>query len=764
MFTSNTLTRVFCVFVSYSGNVLPLSSAFVCMTLSGLFILSASVFIKHLSSVAMQAPIISDLISVLPQGWQRLETTQAYLIYTAWLCAWLLQARCIKLCFPLLFETEFINNGKLWLSWSLFFKNRTKHGFKIAGMPVGIDELKTSILVTGVTGSSKTAGVLMPALAQLLSTYNKEIFDSNHDDTYQKLGAFIPEVKGDLVDGCIYLAHMAGRVVSRDIIIVSPACQIPVVRFLDEKSNYWYVSARGGSGSSDAAELLPYISYEHVDLNYSSSISSAIFETKSDFDAVSDVLGSVIITMGSLKPRFIGWRWRGNKLIRVSHTIRWNQAELLNDNCDKPILAEAPKTLKINGLIFIDNQVHYNLVDPRLPPAEAAERLARLAVMAKAHTNKGDNDYFYEQGKKLVTACITLHRALRKTPCTATDIVKLITYEGVLDTSLLELENILSLESTIESRSRIPLEALLAYFRNEWLHMLSDVKTATIIISTISSTFDIFLHDPNLSETFCQPSTFSFEDIIQKGKIICLVPGDKYEQLGRVLGTACKLDFQSTMLSRTSRPELNSNRLVVYFADECHKYVIGGSSTSGDPYFMNLSRSNNIVNICATQSYAWLVDVLGRDTANVYISAFGVQFWLQQTDPETCKRAADICGTVIQKDLVEDQNLDLAGFWSVLESGKELVLNHHTKSRKIERYSSEEFAQLDVGDIVAYNKGRKGKIAKVMRGVAKYHFCTQKPDGVTEVRNRVREYYRELIENKTYEQGKAEQWSRLISS
>ena len=152
------------------------------------------------------------------------------------------------------------------------------------------------------------------------------------------------------------------------------------------------------------------------------------------------------------------------------------------------------------------------------------------------------------------------------------------------------------------------------------------------------------------------------------------------------------------MLARTSRPELNCNRLALYFADECHKYAIGGATTAGDPYFMNLSRSNNVVNICATQSYAWLVDVLGRDTANVYISAFGVQFWLQQTDPETCKRAAEICGTVIQEDLQE------------------------------------------------------------------YHFCTAKPDGINAVRCRVREYYREILENITHERGEAETWSSLITS
>ena len=288
--------------------------------------------------------------------------------------------------------------------------------------------------------------------------------------------------------------------------------------------------------------------------------------------------------------------------------------------------------------------------------------------------------------------------------------------------------------------------------------MVADGKTANVIKSTISGAFDMFLQDPNLAETFCQPSTFSFEDVPQAGKIIGLVPGDQYEQVGRLLGTACKLDFQSTLLARNGRADLNSSRLVLYFADECHKYIISGSATAGDPYFMNLSRSNNIVNICATQSYAWIVEVIGREAANVYISAFGVQFWLQQTDPETCRRAAEICGTVTREKAVIDQDFNFTGCLGALAGGKELVIRHQVREEKEDRFRAEDFSHLDVGDIIAYNKGRPGKIAKVSKGRAAYIFCTQKPDGVAAVTARVREYYREILENLTHERGQTSRW------
>jgi hypothetical protein len=203
---------------------------------------------------------------------------------------------------------------------------------------------------------------------------------------------------------------------------------------------------------------------------------------------------------------------------------------------------------------------------------------------------------------------------------------------------------------------------------------------------------------------------------------------------------------------------MNAARLALYFADECHKYVVSGSSTAGDPYFMNLSRSNNVVNICATQSYAWIVEVLGREAANVYISAFGVQFWLQQTDPETCRRAAEICGTVMREEVSADHNVNFGGLIDALGSGREVRVRHRIRSAEKERFRAEDFAHLNAGEVIAFNKGRKGRHAKIVRGRTAYHFCTKRPDGVAAVRERVREYYRELIENVTQERGETSRW------
>jgi len=769
MLTLRLIVRLWRWSVVFSARRLPLQSPALCMALSVLLFLTALTLLPQLEIVARLAPLVADTLDGCVYGWRALHLVEATMMVAACAGGWAFQSRCLQICYPEFYDPYAIPAPARRRRPAS--RGRKRHGIKIANMAVDYDDMRTSILVTGVTGSSKTAGVLMPALAQLFKIYNEETDDDLSRNEFQKIGAFIPEVKGDLVDGCIYLAHEAGRCVSRDVIIISPACRIPVVRYRDERGRRWFLSGRGGAGGSDAGEMLPRMLFPAGHPSAGRPVPAGIFEDSAALPAVMPELTRITVPLGQSRPRFIGWRWEGRLLRRVSHTQARDRVAALPGPDGRPLGAEPPLALTVDDVVYIDNGVHYNLVDPRLPAAEAAERITRLAAMSRKGEGSGDNDYFYDQGRKLIAACISLHRAIEPAPCTAIDIVRLATQDQRLETALGVLAAKIGklgeaeggcadeeVRSDLRRRQIMPLEDLMLYFRDEWQKMVADGKTANVIKSTISAAFDAFLQDPNLAETFCQPSTFSFEDVVQSGKIIGLVPGDRYEQLGRLLGTACKMDFQSAMLSRNSRADLNSARLALYFADECHKYVISGSSTAGDPYFMNLSRSNNVVNICATQSYAWIVEVIGREAANVYISAFGVQFWLQQTDPETCRRAAEICGRITREKIVADHNFSFAGLLGAVTGGSELAVRHQVSDEERERHRAEDFSHLDVGDIIAYNKGREGRHAKVAKGRASYIFCTEKPAGSAAVNQRLREYYREVIENITHERGQSRRW------
>lgn len=745
--------------VAACARYLPLESPTACMAGTVLFLVGACGLLPNLEGCARRTPLLVMALGGWKWGWLSLRALQGGLILAAYAGAGLFQARCLQLCFPDYYDAAGLAGG-------VSSRRRRRAPVAIAGMPVEPDELRTSILVTGVTGSAKTAGVLLPALAQLLAAYHE---DSGAGE-FQKLGAFIPEVKGDLVDAAIYLAHEAGRCVSREVLIISPSSRIPVVRYRDEAGRAWYLAGRGGSGGSEAGDLLPALVFPPDHPRSGERVSAAALEDPADVEAVLPSWARAAIPLGARRPRFIGWRWQGDRLRRVRCTNRPEDPELVpEDGCGNG-WATPPGILTAETVLYVDNRVHYNLVDARLPPAEAAERLTRLATLARGTAARGENDYFYEQGRKLIAACISLHRAVSPAPCTAADIVRLATQDGPLEAALAALaERLGALAAAAEAaeaeraeeirRRRIaPLRELEAFFRDEWRKMVADGKTANVIKSTLSAAFGLFLQDANLAETFCQPSSFSFEDIIQSGKLIGLVPGDRYEQLGRLLGTACKMDFQSTMLSRNGRPDLNPTRLALYFADECHKYIVSGSASAGDPYFMNLSRSNHVVNLCATQSYAWIVEVLGREAANVYISAFGVQFWLQQTDPETCRRAAEICGSITREKFSAEHDLNLGGLLGALGSGREMVIRHRRRDEESPRHRAEDFALLDVGEVVAYNKGRPGRFDKVTKGRVRYHFCTSRPAGVAAVHARVREYYREVLENLADDHGEMARW------
>ena len=729
--------RFACRLIAGGAGWLPLESPTGCMAGSLLFAFGLGWLLPGLATAVVPA------LELFLPGWtgseQALRVARAAAMAAGAAGVLLFQARCLTLCYPEWFEPG-AGDGRA------VRRHPSPLAATLAGMPIAEDDLKTSILVTGVTGSSKTAGVLLPLLGQLFARYDGR--------EREAIGAFIPEVKGDLVDAAIYLAHRAGRCVSRDVIVLSPLSRIPVVRYRDERGRRWFLSARGGAGGSDAGDLFPDLVFPSGHPCAGRRVPLSALEDPAAVAVVLESWSECRWPLGETQPRFVGWRWTEGRLRRVSHTDRGDEPVPLRRCAADAELLEPPVELQAEAVEYLDSGVHYNLIDPALPAAEVAERLTRLATMARGAGGHGENDYFYDQGRKLLAACLSLHRAISTAPATLADLIRLATQEHRLESALEQLEAHLP-EADAASGD------LLAYFRGEWLRLVADGKTATVIKSTLSASFDLFVQDPQLAETFCRPSTFSFEQVAQEGKIIGLVPGERYEQVGRMLGTACKLDFQSTMLARTSRSDLNRSRLVLYLADECHKYALAGSAAAGDPYFMNLSRSNQVVNVCATQSYAWLVEVLGRDAANVYISAFGVQFWLQQTDPETCRRAAEICGLVTREKLSAEHDLNVGGMLSALGSGRELTIRRRRQEEEISRHRAEDFALLDVGAVIAYNKGRVGRAAKVRRDRVTYLECTRPPDGPAAIRDRVREYYREILENRTHELGRPEQWDAV---
>ena len=392
-FWNRRAARLWRGWVVFFAHLLPIESPVACMGFSILFLLTAFCLLPGLEAWARAAPVLSAALDGLPEGWRCLRIAAGAMFAAACACAWMFQARCLQLCYPDFYDPyEVADAGRRATalpSAPPAQGKRRRHGFAVAGMQVDFDDLRTSILVTGVTGSSKTAGVLMPALAQLFAAYNEETEDVLSRNEFQKIGAFIPEVKGDLVDACIYLAHEAGRCVCRDVVILSPDSRLPVARYRDERGRSWYLSARGGAGGSDAGELLARLSRPPGQGRTGLPLAETVFTDPGQFELLLPELSKVPLPLDGARPRFVGWRWEGDRLRRISHTVERDRPIPMPGPDGEDQWADPPQTLALDGLVFVDNGVHFNLVDTRLPAGEAAERLTRLAGMARGAQSRG---------------------------------------------------------------------------------------------------------------------------------------------------------------------------------------------------------------------------------------------------------------------------------------------------------------------------------------------------------------------------------------
>ena len=334
--------------VVFLARRMPIGSPAACMGFSLLFLLTASLLLPNAARFARTAPLLADALDGNTYGWRGLYAFEWAASGAALVCVGIFQARCLQLCYPDYFDPYAeTGSGAPWRTWA----SRRPGSLLLAGMEVGDDDLRTSVLVTGVTGSAKTAGILMPALAQLLRTHCRETEEDLSREKFQKLGAFIPEVKGDLVDACMFLAHEAGRCVARDFLVLSPCCRIPVVRYRDEFGRFWFLSARGGSGGSDAGAFLPALSFPPGHPRSGRRIPETIFESETEAEAAWPELGRRPVERDGRRLRFVGWSWRGRRLLRIGHTPVPGRAVSLPGPDGAEQWADPPRLLTADGLV-----------------------------------------------------------------------------------------------------------------------------------------------------------------------------------------------------------------------------------------------------------------------------------------------------------------------------------------------------------------------------------------------------------------------------
>ncbi len=604
------------------------------------------------------------------------------------------------------------------------------------GMAYDRVALVCNLLVLGGIRSGKTSGTLDWATAQLLKVFN------DRDD---EIGGFFLDVKGNRTTRVLKFAHDAGRDVIKSCKIIRPNCSLPYLRLEDEETGFlFHVPAVEFSTGSEAARLLAGA----MDKTTGEPIPANLFSWPlARIEPYEPMLKERAFDVAGKDVKFIGWRREGKDLVRVNRTSGpWKQTEYTESNGQK-LRINYPKKLRYAGVGYIDNGLHYNIVNNNIEPAEAARRLRLIGQLLNNGKPGGDNKFWDDGAENHVLYCIELLRIVNEPGVLVdgADIGRLTTQKafwsaknGILKEKIEALKTKISgptdpgLVPELEERLK-KYTGIKSYFEDEWIAM--EGKTKTIMTQVIKQLFNAFLLDGKLQKAFGSKATYSFMSTITRGDLY-IFGGCEYETLAKMVGTALKMDFQSCVLSRPANMHINQTRYLLFENDECQEFAVAGvGSAVGDERAMSLAGESLLINLLATQTLASLEAVLGRDRARIYAGACGGIICYQVTDHDTAEEISKKIPEVTREER-ELSSSDLK-FTNLFSS--DAKLREHIKYVKEPRFAANDFMTLNIREweSIAYNKTMLGDHAKAHRQTNLPH-----PIGSAEGKRELEEFMR----------------------
>jgi hypothetical protein len=582
------------------------------------------------------------------------------------------------------------------------------------GMAYDRVALVCNILVLGGIRSGKTSGTLDWATDQLLKVFN------DRDD---ELGGFFLDVKGNRTTRVLKFAHDAGRDVIKSCKIIRPNCALPYVKLIDEDTGFlFHVPAVEFSTGSEAARLLTGA----VDKTTGEPIPANLFSWPlPQIEPYEPVLKELVFDVADRDVKFIGWRREGTDLVRVNRTTGpWKQTEYKENNGQK-LRINHPKKLRYAGIGYIDNGLHYNIVNNNIEPAEAARRLRLIGQLLNSGKPGGDNKFWDDGAENHVLYCIEMLRIVNEPglQVDGADIGRLTTQKtfwsdknNILKEKIAELEKKITgpidpgLIPEFEERLK-KYTGIKSYFEEEWVAM--EGKTKAILTQVIKQLFNAFLLDGKLQKAFGSKATYSFMSTITRGDLY-IFGGCEYETLAKMVGTALKMDFQSCVLSRPANRHINQTRYLLFENDECQEFAVaGGGNAVGDERAMSLAGESLLVNLLATQTLASLEAVLGKERARIYAGACGGIICYQVTDHDTATEISKKIPEVTREEReLSSNDLRITSLFSA-----DAKLKEHIKYVKEPRFAANDFMTLNIREweSIAYNKTMVGDHAKAHR-------------------------------------------------
>ena len=604
------------------------------------------------------------------------------------------------------------------------------------GMAYDRVALVCNILVLGGIRSGKTSGTLDWATDQLLKVFN------DRDD---ELGGFFLDVKGNRTTRVLKFAHDAGRDVIKSCKIIRPNCALPYVKLVDEDTGFlFHVPAVEFSTGSEAARLLAGA----VDKTTGEPVPANLFSWPlAQIEPYEPVLKELVFDVADKDVKFIGWRREGKDLVRVNRTTGpWKQTEYKENNGQK-LRINYPRKLRYAGLGYVDNGLHYNIVNNNIEPAEAARRLRLIGQLLNSGKPGGDNKFWDDGAENHVLYCIEMLRIVNEpgVQVDGADIGRLTTQKtfwsdknNILKEKIAELKNKIAdptdpgLIPELEERLK-KYTGIKSYFEEEWVAM--EGKTKTIMTQVIKQLFNAFLLDGKLQNAFGSKATYSFMSTITRGDLY-IFGGCEYETLAKMVGTALKMDFQSCVLSRPANKHINQTRYLLFENDECQEFAVAGvGSAVGDERAMSLAGEALLINLLATQTLASLEAVLGKERARIYAGACGGIICYQVTDHDTAAEISKKIPEVVREEReLSSNDLRITNLFSA-----DARLKEHIKYVKEPRFSANDFMTLNIREweSIAYNKTMVGDHAKAHRQTNLPH-----PIGSAEGKRELEEFIR----------------------
>ena len=295
---------------------------------------------------------------------------------------------------------------------------------------------------------------------------------------------------------------------------------------------------------------------------------------------------------------------------------------------------------RLNDIIPIDlsGNYKYNPLDkPNLNPIVLANRLKTILTLFSPNNTES---YWLDKAEQVLAECIKFCRIYNNGYVTFIELHKLIMFENYYYEKLSYIKKLFS-DGKISKTDSYNLLTCIDFFEKEFFSL--DSRTISILKSEISRITNIFISDYKVSNTFC-PSKENinftgFKDVLNSGKIVILNMNiSEYKNLSKIIAAYLKLDFQSEVLSRLTKPD--SIRPCCFISDEFHEYV-----TTTDADFLSQSREAKCINIVATQSYSSLKNSLkDTDSTKVILQNLINKLWFRTDDIYTIEEIQKLIG------------------------------------------------------------------------------------------------------------------------